>query len=235
MRRPVASLLLALSAVPCAVVAQGVFVSQPKSCLGSGNLIASKDRQLDFTRVYAQLDQGQTHPGQLAHGFDYSNGPPLRDSQGAVLTGEGDVLRLVFVGSTVAEAQGYSNDTDFLSTVVQDSQVLTFPVSSNTSALCSSIRTAEGDKGTTTNGTTLVTDTGCPYSGDIALGVAIPLSNSYALTTLSTQLVVLDPSDDALHLACYDVSFTPYYPSHWVYSLIHYGTLQRLNFGVSQS
>lgn len=204
-------------------LAQGIFTTRPKSCLGSGRTTAAPDRQLVFDRVYAQFDQGQQYPGDLAHGTDLSRLPTLRNSEGAVLTGFGDVLRLVYTGTTVDEAQGYSNDTEFLSTIVLDTDILSFPVSRNTTSLCSSIRTSQGNRGQTENGGTVITDSGCPYSGDIALGVSIPLTNSYALTTISTELLVLDPSNQALHLACYEVQVTPYYPSHWVYALIRYG------------
>ncbi|KAK4058117.1 hypothetical protein OIO90_000856 [Microbotryomycetes sp. JL221] len=217
-------IVLALAAVANVrrVEAGGVVEARPKSCLGTGTNVATGDRQLNFSRVYAQFDQGQQAVGQLAQGFDLTTRPVLRNNDGAILTGTGNVLRLVFVGNTTSQAQGYSNDTDFLSTIVTDTNVLTFPVNSNTSALCSSIRTTSGPQGTTENGQLVITDSGCPYQGDIALGVAVPLSNSYALTTISTELVVLDPSNDALHLACYDVSVTPFYPSHWVYKLILY-------------
>ncbi|KAK4054818.1 hypothetical protein OIV83_000742 [Microbotryomycetes sp. JL201] len=221
-----ASLLVVVVAC-CIVYADGasaaVVGARPTSCLGtSAASNAPADRLLNFSRVYAQFDQGQTGVGELANGFELSTRPVLRNDNGAVLTGTGNVLRLVFVGNTTAQAQGYSNDTDFLSTIVTDSHVLTFPVDQNTSALCSSIRTTAGPQGTTENGQTVITDSGCPYQGDVALGLSVPLRDSYALTTISTQLVVLDPSNDALHLACYNVSVTPFYPSHWVYKLILY-------------
>ncbi|KAM0793143.1 hypothetical protein ACM66B_000619 [Microbotryomycetes sp. NB124-2] len=219
-RLALAALVFALSV--CDLVKGAVVAARPSSCLARTSSTAPADRLLNFSRVYAQFDQGQTYTGELAQGFDLSTRPVLRNDQGAILTGTGNVLRLVFVGNTTAQAQGYSNDTDFLSTIVTDSQVLTFPVNQNTSALCSSIRTTAGPQGTTENGQTVITDSGCPYQGDVALGLSVPLRDSYALTTISTQLVVLDPSNEALHLACYDVSLTPFYPSHWVYKLILY-------------
>jgi hypothetical protein len=219
------SLLSALALLPR--VQSQIFTAATRSCLGTGSLIAPADQQLNLTQLYAQLDQGQTYPGELAHGFDYSTRPQLREGDGNVLTGTGDVLRVVLTGTTVEESQGYSNDTAFLSTLVVSSEILTFPIDNNQSALCSSIRTALGATGTTTNGTATVTESGCPYSGDIALGFSIPLRDSYALTTITAQLVVLDPSDPALHLACYDLEFTPYYPAYFVYPLIHYSELSR--------
>ncbi|GAA5955028.1 hypothetical protein JCM21900_002764 [Sporobolomyces salmonicolor] len=204
------------------VTAQIVWSPSPSSCLGAGSLVAPSDQQLNFTSVYAQFDQGQTSPGQHAYGVNLENLPPVFNSQGARLTGTGDILRIVLTGSTIAESQGYSNDTTYLSTLVIDSEVLTFEVASNQSALCSSIRTNEGTTGTMTNGSSVVTDSGCPYSGEIALGFTVPLTSSYALTTITTSLVALDPSVPALHLACYDLSFTPYYPDYFAYPLVRY-------------
>ncbi|GAA5862778.1 hypothetical protein JCM8547_006542 [Rhodosporidiobolus lusitaniae] len=195
-----------------------------RSCLGTGTLVAPLDQQLSLTSMWAQLDQGQQSVGEKAHGVDLSTlaSGPVYTQDGAVLEGTGDVLRLVMVGNTVQESEGYSNDTNLLSTLVLTSEVLTFEVATNSSWLCSSIRTNEGTTGTTTNGTLELTDSGCPYSGEIALGVTIPLASSYPLTTITTNLVALDPSNPALHLACYDVSFTPYYPDYFAYPLIRY-------------
>lgn len=195
-----------------------------KSCLGSGSTVAPPDSQLVFTSLYAQLDQGQRAVGQKGDGVNLDTLPngPLYTQAGEILSGTGDILRLVLVGNTVTESEGYSNDTNLLSTLVLTSEVLTFQVASNSSWLCSSIRTNEGTTGTTSNGSLEVTDSGCPYSGEIALGFNIPLASSYPLTTITTSLVALDPSSPALHLACYDLSFTPYYPSYFVYPLIRY-------------
>lgn len=200
-----------------------VLATRLRSCLGGGTLVAPEDRQLDFTGLYAQFDQGQTRLGEHVGGVDLQSLPaPIYNQEGAILTGTGDVLRVVLTGTTVAEAQGYSNDTGYLSTLVVDNQVLSFDVFNNKSALCSAVRTNEGTTGTTTNGSSTVQESGCPYSGDIGLGFTVPLASSYPLTTITTNLVALDPSQDALHLACYDLSFTPYYPDYFAYPLVRY-------------
>ncbi|GAA5983259.1 hypothetical protein JCM11641_002239 [Rhodosporidiobolus odoratus] len=209
-----------------AQLAAGQLVStslNKRSCLGNSDLVAPADQQLVFTRAYAQFVQGQTAVGEKGDGVNFDTLPsPVYSQDGAVLTGQGDLIRLVLVGNTVAESEGYSNDTSYLSTLVVDSEVLTFEVATNSSWLCSSIRTNEGTTGTTTNGSAVVNDSGCPYSGEIALGVQIPLASSYPLTTITTSIVALDPSVPALHLACYDLAFTPYYPGLFVYPLIRY-------------
>lgn len=237
-----------------------LLIVTPRSCLSSSGLVASTDRLLDFTTFYAQLDRGQTYPGQHADGFNYATRPELRDRDGSVLTGAGGgVLRIVAAGTTAAVSdEGYSNSTGFLSTIVLVSRraascrsaELTRPLSgfrgphfprqassflvprvflanqqhcsSNQSSLCSAIRTS-APTSTTGNGTTLITDSGCPYGpGEIAMGVSIPLRDSYALTTITAKLVVLNPSDPPFHLACYDLEITPYYPTYFAYPLIHY-------------
>lgn len=221
MRLAVALVVVAVAAL---AQAQVVYRANPSSCLDqNAALTAPASEQLQFASVWAQFDVGQTSVGQHGAGFDDATRPAVRGSAG-VLTGTGQrALRVVFVGSTGSESEGYSNSTSFLSTIDLDAQVLTFPIYSNESALCSSIRTTSATTGTTTNGTAVVTDSGCPYGpGEVALGYEIPLGSSYALTTVTTRLVVLDPSVPPLHLACYDVDFTPYYPAHFAYALVRY-------------
>ncbi|GAA5872660.1 hypothetical protein JCM16303_004595 [Sporobolomyces ruberrimus] len=204
------------------VVSQ-ILLSSPRSCLGSGTGVAPSNLQLNLSQVYSQYEQGQEAPNEYAYGVDLGNLPPIYNQQGSRLTGTGDVLRVVMTGNTVDTSEGYSNDTNLVSTLVLDSSILTFEVFHNSSALCTSIRTTTGNTGTITNGSRVVTESGCPYGGgDIALGFSIPLTNSYPLTTVTTNLVALDPSNPALRLACYDLSFTPYYPHYFAYSLVRY-------------
>ena len=121
-------------------------------------------------------------------------------------------LRLVAFGATGAEQSGYSSTTNYLATVLEDTSVASFSVHTNSSALCSSIRTPA----------TLATNSsGCPFGpGDIALGVDVPLRASYGFATIMSRIRVLDSSVPALQLSCYDVSATPYYPSFWPYRVI---------------
>lgn len=217
------TLVLACFASP---VLSQILLSSPRSCLGSGSSVATSNLQLQLSQVYSQFDQGQTKPNEYAYGVDLATVPPIYNEQGSILTGTGDVLRVVMTGSTVDKSEGYSNDTNLVSTLVLESSILTFQVFHNSSALCSSIRTTTGDTGTITNGSAVVTESGCPYGGgEIALGFSIPLTDSYPLTTITTNLVALDPSNPALRLACYDLSFTPYYPDYFAYSLIRYGEI----------
>lgn len=215
-----------LIACACPALAQILLSSSPRSCLGSGSGVASSNLQLQLADVYSQFDQGQKRANEYAYGVDLATVPPIYNQQGSVLAGTGDVLRVVMTGSTVDTSEGYSNDTNLVSTLVLESSVLTFDVFRNSSALCSSIRTTTGNTGTITNGSAVVTESGCPYGGgDIALGFSVPLTNSYPLTTITTNLVALDPSNPALRLACYDLSFTPYYPDYFAYSLVRFREL----------
>ncbi|GAA5943897.1 uncharacterized protein JCM15063_006540 [Sporobolomyces koalae] len=213
-------IVLLLASVPS--TSAQILLSSPRSCLGTDSSVAPVDQQLVFSQVYSQYDQGQTEPNEYGYGVDLSQIPPVYNQQGSRLTGTGDVLRVVLTGNTVTSSEGYSNDTNLVSTLVLNSEILTFQVFHNSSALCSSIRTTSGDTGTITNGTATVTESGCPYSGDIALGFSVPLTDSYPFTTITTNLVALDPSNPALRLACYDLTFTPYYPKHFGYPLIRF-------------
>ena len=63
----------------------------------------------------------------------------------------------------------------------------------------------------------------CPLAaGPFALNLSIPLYRSYALTTLRTQVRVVDTSLNALTLACYEMEFTPYDRDGWYYDLFLY-------------
>ena len=60
----------------------------------------------------------------------------------------------------------------------------------------------------------------CPLpAGDFALNLSIPLYRSYALTTLRTEVRVVDTSFAANTIACVNVDFTPYRRSGWYYRL----------------
>ena len=216
---------VAIWAVGAAIATNGqvLHATRFKSCLPQGGTTAPVNQQLLLSDLYAQFDQGQDHLGQHAGGVNLSALPsPIRNQDGAILAGTGDVLRVVMTGTVEAESAGYSNETGLLSTLVLESKVLSFDVAQNRSSLCSAIRTSEGRMGTTSNGSAFVGDSGCPYSGPVALGFTIPLASSYPLTTINTNLVALDSSNPALQLACYDLSFTPYYPDYFAYAIVHY-------------
>jgi hypothetical protein len=60
----------------------------------------------------------------------------------------------------------------------------------------------------------------CPLpAGPFAVNLSIPLYRSYALTTLSTQVRIVDTSQYANTLACVDIDLTPYNQDGWYYDL----------------
>ncbi|SCV68781.1 BQ2448_902 [Microbotryum intermedium] len=199
------------------VSSAGLLRYTPSSCLPKDSLAAPDSQQLKMTTLYAQFDQGQAFAGEKANGYSLgSTGEYVVDDKNGVpyTSTTGTLLRVVLTGTTEALAQGYSNTTTYLSTVDIDADVLSFPIYSNQSALCSGIRTSAG--------VSKSTGSGCPYQGNIALGFSIVLGDSYAATTITSKLIVLDPSVPAKHLACYDLEFTPFYPRYFVYPLILY-------------
>ncbi|SCZ90898.1 BZ3500_MvSof-1268-A1-R1_Chr1-3g02361 [Microbotryum saponariae] len=213
-----------MASLPTIVSSSGLLKYTPSSCLPKDTLAAPDSQQLKMTALYAQFDQGQTFAGQKANGYNLgaTGQYPVFDKDGARYTSTtGTLLRVVLVGTTQALAQGYSNTTTYLSTVDIDANVLSFPIYSNQSALCSGIRTSAGANSTT--------GSGCPYQGDIALGFSIVLGDSYAATTITSKLIVLDPSVPAKHLACYDLEFTPFYPKYFVYPLVLYFVIALLS------
>lgn len=192
----------------------------PVSCLVPASA-APSSQLLNLTRTYAQFDQGQTRAGQhVVGGFAYNTRPTLYGPTGP-LTGRGDVLRLVLVGTTGTTSEGFSNVTNFVAALESQTSTLTFAINANQSALCSAIRPPGGAQG----------DSGCPYGpGEIALGLSIPLESSYPLATLSTRITVLDSSVPPLTLACYDIDLTPFYPAYFAYSIIHFFPIALLAF-----
>ncbi|KAH8914782.1 hypothetical protein BT69DRAFT_1357459 [Atractiella rhizophila] len=183
------------------------------SCLNTrSEFAAPAEQRLEISQFYATFDTGQTSPG------DSGDGVPVGGLFGGILgNGKKDLLRLVGVGTVGAQSTGFSSETNFLSTFVVDSSVLSFQTFKNQSALCHSIR-EPGFTGSTDGGDAL---SGCPYGpGDIAVGVTIPLDYSYPLTTINSRFSVLDTSTPPLTLACWNVAVTPYYPHGYYYKLI---------------
>lgn len=185
-----------------------------KSCLIPGSIAtAPTNILLNFTQVYAQFDQGQSEvEGELGNGFDWKNRPIVHDNLGQPLMGTtGRVLRIVLIGTVDSTSPG-SSALNLLETVIINSEILSFQVAANASALCTSIVTG-GISGSR----------GCPYGpGAIALGISIPLASSYPLTTISTSFLLLDASEPALTLTCFTFDTSPYYPQYFAYTLIHY-------------
>ena len=191
-----------------AASALGQITLTPVRCLPNETPSAS---ELVLDAGYAQFDQGQLQVGQKGNGIDYGTRPTLWGATGPIF-GQGNILRFVLTGRTQSQQQGFSNITNFLAALVVESDILTFSIGTNSSALCSAVRSP------TSSG-----KTGCPFGpGDVALGVSIPLEDSYPLATINSRISVLDSSVPPIPLACYDLSVTPYYPTYFPYLVIHY-------------
>jgi len=95
-------------------------------------------------------------------------------------------------------------------TVFAPTQVLTFtltPESQSQFAFCETLRPPSP-----LNTTNFDPQNGgyCPIpAGPLAFSVSTPLSRSYELTTLNTQIRVLDTSSPAKELACLNIATTP--------------------------
>jgi hypothetical protein len=60
----------------------------------------------------------------------------------------------------------------------------------------------------------------CPLpAGQFAINLTIPLYRSYGLTTLSTEVRIVDTSLSANTIACVDIDVTPYNRDGWYYEL----------------
>lgn len=55
--------------------------------------------------------------------------------------------------------------------------------------------------------------------GEFGVNVSVPLYNVHALTTLHTEIHIVDTSDQATSLACIDVYVVPYEENSWPYQL----------------
>ncbi|KAI8442716.1 hypothetical protein BY996DRAFT_8543175, partial [Phakopsora pachyrhizi] len=204
---PILAVLTLLSCFALRILAEPL--SLPfTSCLSQhASSLAAPEQVINFTQLWAQIDTGQTSPGQLGD---------LRPGS----------LRATVVGDVIGQGSGYSSQTNFLATLITQTSVLSFQSFFNQSALCTSIRSpgfssSQASPISNSSNSSLASNSGCPYGpGDVALGVSIPIHSGYPFTTLTTQLRILDTSTPALTLACVEFDATPYYPDLFYYKLL---------------
>lgn len=170
------------------------------SCLFAHSPVAASENLLNVTQVFATLVPGN-------------------EATELGLTGDGhDVLRLDLVGVTGAELAGYDNSTNKLATLFTDTHAATARVYSSTTWLCNSLFPAALPEPYYPYNTTY-----CPLpAGDFAINISIPLYRSYALTTLHTQVRIVDTSLEAASLTCLNIHVSPYDDSGWYYLLFRY-------------
>ncbi|WVR07175.1 hypothetical protein IAU60_004216 [Kwoniella sp. DSM 27419] len=167
------------------------------SCLSSYSPVALSGNRLDVTDVYAAIVSAEESAEQGLQG----SGHPA--------------LRLDLIGTVGAEVVGYDNTTNKLATLFTNTNAASFNVYQSTTWLCNSLFPSKLPGPYYPYNTTY-----CPLpAGDFAINLTIPLYRSYALTTLHTQVRIVDTSDAAATLACYNIHVTPYKQKTWYYRL----------------
>ncbi|WRT66219.1 uncharacterized protein IL334_003172 [Kwoniella shivajii] len=167
------------------------------SCLSSYSPIAAGQDRLNVTDIYAEILPGD-------------------EAKRLGLTGDGHrVLRIDLVGVVGSEVTGYDNVTNKLATLFTDTKAASFNVYQSTSWLCNSLFPPELPTPYYPYNTTY-----CPLpAGNFAINITVPLYKSYALTTLQTEVRIVDTSLNAANLACIDIQVSPYNRKGWYYKL----------------
>lgn len=100
-------------------------------------------------------------------------------------------------------------------TLFTDTRTASLNVFSSTTWLCNSLFPAQLPEPYSPYNVTY-----CPLpAGPFAINISIPLYKSYALTTLRTQIRIVDTAETANTLSCVDIQFTPYDHKGWYYRL----------------
>ncbi|KAN0063270.1 hypothetical protein ACQY0O_004434 [Thecaphora frezii] len=158
--------------------------------------------RFNISAVYAQFDHDLSRTNVLADQFQYLKG----------------VLRITAVGAidSVAQTANSSLATPPLSTLSVETNFLTFQLFNNNSYLCDHLYPTRPDPENQ-----LIVPAGCLYGpGQIALGVGIPLNDSYTLGTLWTRIRLSDTSSPPKDITCFEVLLSPYDPTKWYWDLI---------------
>ncbi|QRV72864.1 membrane protein [Ceratobasidium sp. AG-Ba] len=152
-----------------------------EDCTSSQTLAESRynpAEQINVTSVYAQIaDVGDGH---------------------------GEQLRLSFLAQMGKELVGFSNTTNYSTTLIYTTSIATFTVFTNRTFFClNAVPPAPTPPQP-------YTDTSCVIpAGELAFGIATPIKHPYQLVTLNTRVQILDTSNPAKELACIDVGVTP--------------------------
>ncbi|KIJ56499.1 hypothetical protein M422DRAFT_238126 [Sphaerobolus stellatus SS14] len=118
-------------------------------------------------------------------------------------------LNITLLGQSGSQIFYSSDSSNLLSTVFAPTQALTFTLNPDTQsqfAFCQTLRPPSPLSRSLFNNQSGY----CPVpAGPIAFSVSTPLSRSFELTSLNTQIRVLDTSNPAKQLACVNVAVTP--------------------------
>jgi hypothetical protein len=185
------------------------------SCLPSYPPIAAAQTQLLVTDAFADL-----LPASEAAAEDIS-------SSGR------DALRLNLFGLVNSTIQGYDPVTNKLgehsflikgprsddpATLFVDTTEGGLAVYSLASWLCESLFPGNDSTPIGSDNSTF-----CPLMpGQFGINITIPLFRTYALTTIKTQVRIVDTSSPANTLSCIDILLTPYTQTAWYYTMFRW-------------
>lgn len=156
-------------------------------------------RLVNFTRALAQL-------------------VPAQEAQTLGLNGkEGqDVVRIDLFGRTGQEIVGFDNVTGKLATMFAETHDLNFNVWSTTTYICNSLFPPSPlPEPYIPRNTTY-----CPLpAGDLGINISVPISGSYGLSTLRTQVRIVDTALPPNELSCINIDLSPYYDDAWYWDI----------------
>jgi hypothetical protein len=126
------------------------------------------------------------------------------------------VLRIDLVGETGEEFVGFNNETGKLATMFSTTSDMTYELWSTTTFACNSLFPPSPlPYPYIPNNTTY-----CPLdAGPFAINLSVPLKHGYPLSTLSTNVRIVDTAVPANELLCVELDMTTYYPQGWYYNL----------------
>ncbi|KAJ9111736.1 hypothetical protein QFC19_001097 [Naganishia cerealis] len=157
------------------------------------------NRLVNFTRAVAQIVPS-----------DEARALGLNGKEGQ------DVLRIDLFGRTGEEITGYDNVTGKLATMFTETYDLNYNLWSTTTYICNSLFPPSPlPEPYIPRNTTY-----CPLpAGDLGINISVPISGSYGLSTLRTQVRIVDTALPANELSCINIDLSPYYPDAWYWSI----------------
>ncbi|KAJ9102590.1 hypothetical protein QFC21_002991 [Naganishia friedmannii] len=127
-----------------------------------------------------------------------------------------DVLRIDLFGKTGQGITGFDNVTGKLATMFTETHDLNYNLWSTTTYICNSLFPPSPlPEPYIPRNTTY-----CPIpAGDVGINISVPISGSYGLSTLRTQIRIVDTSLPATELTCINIDLSPYYPEAWYWDI----------------
>ncbi|CAK9783583.1 hypothetical protein CC85DRAFT_287777 [Cutaneotrichosporon oleaginosum] len=194
----VAALLGAALALPH--VAATIFTPQWSSCLGAYQPVAQPQNELQVQNVLATIVPGSQAARQNLVGDN------------------DDVLRIDVLGVVSSNLVGYNDTSGKLATLFTKTTEAGIMQYTSMSYLCNSLWPANSSAPRDNVNNYCTLGVGFP-AGLYGLNVSVPLYNVHALTTLHTEIHVVDASDPALSILCLDISLVPYEQDSWPYKV----------------